>query len=125
MDGRKVGAVSEETDLTSEIFFTSTAVCSASSICTASAFRLVSSPNRLISCNLHSTNGSVSLQAWGIKFMSPRSFLLTVEAFSGRWISWKKRLTWQHKILPCVELMKLSLKDGGDGLVMLGHRCAM
>ncbi|KAL0656305.1 hypothetical protein Bca4012_076889 [Brassica carinata] len=41
----------------------------------------------LISCNLHSTNGSVSLQAWGIKFMSPRSFLLTVEALSGRVIS--------------------------------------
>ena len=39
---------------------------------------------RLISCNQHSTNGSVSLQAWGIKSMPPKSFLLTVEASSGR-----------------------------------------
>lgn len=39
---------------------------------------------RLISCNLHSTNGSVSLQEWGIKSTSPRSFLLIVAALSGR-----------------------------------------
>lgn len=40
---------------------------------------------RLISCNLHFTNGSVSLPTWGIKRMWRRSLLLLVEALSGRY----------------------------------------
>ncbi|XP_009113654.1 syntaxin-61 isoform X3 [Brassica rapa] len=85
-----------ETNLTPELVYF-TAVRSSSSLFTAtpsawgclqrkihSTLLKKRSKILLISCSQHSTNGSVSLQAWGIKCMPPKSFLLTVEASSGR-----------------------------------------